>query len=352
MKNKLKELGERAEKIKTQLKTEEATKHSLVLPFIQALGYDIYNPSEVVPEYVADFALKKGEKVDYAILDDGKPVILIECKHWEETLPKHSGQLFRYYSTIPGKKLAILTNGFSYMFFSDLEETNKLDHEPFFTFEITHLKDDHLSEIGKLQKTGLDIGSFLDAAEELKFLAEIKRTIIDELNEPSEKFIKFISQSLFGTIKRISFLTPLIKQAAQQAKEEIIAERFRIAQEVSAKKDEDAKTAALEPEKPKTEVVTTQEEIDFYNIIKAIACEIVSASRISYKDFMTLFGIMLDGKQTQIFCRFVSNTKRKTMSLLYKDKTEEDFNLASMEDVYQYRENILNAIKSYEPHKE
>ena len=49
------------------LLTEEAAKTALVMPFIQALGYDVFNPSEVIPEYTADVGTKKGEKVDYAI---------------------------------------------------------------------------------------------------------------------------------------------------------------------------------------------------------------------------------------------------------------------------------------------
>ncbi len=66
--NAMEVLSERAARLLEQntLTTEEATKHALVLPFIQALGYDVFNPMEVVPEYTADFGLKQGEKVDYA----------------------------------------------------------------------------------------------------------------------------------------------------------------------------------------------------------------------------------------------------------------------------------------------
>ena len=61
-------------------RTEEATKNALVMPFLQVLGYDVFDPLEVVPEYVADVGMKRGEKVDYAILMDGDPIIIIECK--------------------------------------------------------------------------------------------------------------------------------------------------------------------------------------------------------------------------------------------------------------------------------
>ena len=68
------------------LNTEEATKTSLVMPFIQMLGYKIFDPTEVRPEYTADVGTKKGEKVDYALMLDGTPVVLIEAKRHEANL--------------------------------------------------------------------------------------------------------------------------------------------------------------------------------------------------------------------------------------------------------------------------
>ncbi len=53
---------------------------------------------EVVPEFVADIGTKKGEKVDYAILKDSEPVVIIECKHWKERAEAHNSQLHRYYN--------------------------------------------------------------------------------------------------------------------------------------------------------------------------------------------------------------------------------------------------------------
>lgn len=77
---KVNQLKERAVNLRDSLETEEATKNALIMPFLNTLGYDVFNPLEVVPEFVADSRLKKDEKVDYAIMKDGKPIILIECK--------------------------------------------------------------------------------------------------------------------------------------------------------------------------------------------------------------------------------------------------------------------------------
>ena len=103
-----------AEKVPTlidHLETEEATKNALVMPFINALGYDIFNPKEVVPEFIADVGTKKGEKVDYAIMKDGEVIILIECKAAKSDLcDANISQLYRYFA-VTKSRIAILTNG-------------------------------------------------------------------------------------------------------------------------------------------------------------------------------------------------------------------------------------------------
>src|ERR1043165_5481568 len=118
-KNAIKQLGDRVAKMKNQILTEEATKNAFIMPFIQTLGYDVFNPLEVVPEFIADIGIKKGEKVDYAIVRDGHPIILIECKHWSADLDPHNSQLFRYFHTTPAK-FGILTNGIFFRFYTDL----------------------------------------------------------------------------------------------------------------------------------------------------------------------------------------------------------------------------------------
>lgn len=99
----IKQFSERILSLKDTITTEESTKMSLVVPLFQLLGYDVFNPNEFCPEYIADVGIKKGEKVDYAILENGQPNILVECKSCSEQLDKHSSQLFRYFGTSPAK---------------------------------------------------------------------------------------------------------------------------------------------------------------------------------------------------------------------------------------------------------
>ena len=133
------QLSERILSIKPNILTEEATKMSMIIPFFQLLGYDVFNPLEFCPEYTADVGIKKGEKVDYAIIINGDPAILIECKSCTETLDKHSSQLFRYFGTTTAK-FGILTNGVVYRFYTDLDESNKMDLTPFLEIDMDNLK--------------------------------------------------------------------------------------------------------------------------------------------------------------------------------------------------------------------
>ena len=151
LKTKLAELHNRVDNLKDNITTEEATKTAFIMPFIQILGYDIFNPIEVVPEFTADLGTKKGEKVDYAILKDGHPIIIIECKHWKENLNSHSSQLHRYFN-VTKSRFAILTNGIKYEFYTDLEKSNIMDSKPFMEINLDELKEANIKQLVKFQK--------------------------------------------------------------------------------------------------------------------------------------------------------------------------------------------------------
>ena len=90
------ELSKRAQTVQQIAQTEEATKNALVLPFLRALGFDVFDLSQVIPEYTADVGIKKGEKVDYAVQFNGKLQYLIEAKSVNTLLSNSQySQLFR-----------------------------------------------------------------------------------------------------------------------------------------------------------------------------------------------------------------------------------------------------------------
>lgn len=167
------------------------------MPFIQALGYDVFNPLEVMPELVADVGVKKGEKVDYAILQDGKPIILVECKHhaFSPTL-EHASQLYRYFS-VTEARFAVLTNGVTYRFYTDLEKPNTMDGRPFLEVDLLKIQENELVELLKFAKHAFDQENILSLASEMKYVKAIKQHLEQEFSEPSDDFIRLLTARVF-----------------------------------------------------------------------------------------------------------------------------------------------------------
>ena len=217
--NKIKEFCTRIRTLKPKVKTEEATKTAMIMPFFGILGYDVFNPLEFVPEYVADVGIKKGEKVDYAILDKKQcPIILIEAKCCNESLDKHGSQLFRYFSTTSAK-FGILTNGVIYQFYTDLAEQNRMDTKPFLTVNLLNLKDSDIADLYQFKKDIFTIGSVLAKAAELNYNDQIKQFLLKQLEEPDNNFVSYILTDIYAgrrTQKVIEDFRPIVKKAFGQ----------------------------------------------------------------------------------------------------------------------------------------
>lgn len=200
--DKIKALGEKVNQSLESTTTEEALKTAFVLPFISALGYDIFDPTEVIPEFVTDYGTKKGEKVDYCIKKDNSPIIIIECKHWKEDLNNHNSQLFRYF-TVTDVRFAILTNGRIYRFYTDSEYPNRMDDKPFWEFDISNLKDNDIENLKKYNKDNFDTDKMFRNAVDLKYSEKIKKILRREIEKPSDEFIKFFAKRIHnGTVSK------------------------------------------------------------------------------------------------------------------------------------------------------
>lgn len=192
--------------LKKSIHTEESTKTSIVLPFFQLLGYDVFNPLEFLPEFTADTGTKKGEKVDYAILKNNEPIMIIEVKPINTTLStKHINQLFRYF-TVTKASFGILTNGIIYQFYSDLEETNKMDLTPFLEIDFLNLTQDKIKELSKFKKECFNIKGILSSASELKYTSLLKKAIADQFNDPSEQFVRALIKNIYSGVKTQSVI--------------------------------------------------------------------------------------------------------------------------------------------------
>ena len=196
MHDKIKAIAARYLSAKDQIQTEEGTKTSLILPFIAALGYDVFNPLEIVPEFVADIGIKKGEKIDFAVKAGDQVNILIECKWCGSALDhKKISQLFRYFHTCKSH-VGILTNGLQYHFFADVEEENRMDQSPFFTFDIMSFDETHLHELQRFTKQDFDVQSIMAVAKDMKDRAAIKTKLEEYYQQPTDNFVKCILSDL------------------------------------------------------------------------------------------------------------------------------------------------------------
>lgn len=350
--------SQRVKTMKSQILTEEATKTSLVMPFFQTLGYDVFNPNEFTPEYVADVGIKKGEKVDYAILDkSGNPLILVEAKSVHEQLSKHDSQLFRYFGTTTAK-FGILTNGIIYKFFTDLEEANKMDSVPFLEINLESIKDPLIQELKKFTKDQFDLELIKDTASELKYLGLIRNVLRDELTNPSDDFVRYIlDREVYegrNTQAIVDKFRPLVKKSVVQYINDLVNERIQSAldrkepeiENVVPDENQPEDLASTEPEKDESikGIHTTDEEIESWYIVKSILRDKVDTSRITYKDTLTYFGILLDAKVTKWICRVY--LRDKTNLLEIQVGTERiRLPLSSLDEIYQHADKLIQRLE-------
>jgi hypothetical protein len=350
----LEAVAQRVADHREELTTEEATKNAVVMPFIsQVLGYDVFNPSEVVPEFIADVGLKKGEKIDYALRRDGQIQILIEVKRITEALDiKHASQLFRYFHT-SSARIAILTNGQHLWFFTDLDQPNVMDQQPFLRLDLLAIDPYVLPELKKLTKAAFDVDSVVAAAEELKYVGAIKRQIAAEFEQPSEEMVRLLASRVYTgmlTQKVREQFMRLSSKALRQFVNDQVNDRLKTALHGSAPAvapalpDEPDGTSATEP---RDEIETTVEEMDGYHIVRAIALSEIPIERIFCRDTKTYFGILVDDNNRKPVCRLHFNHHQRYIGLLDQDKVETKAPIDRLEDIYLFADQIREAVRRY-----
>lgn len=338
------QFANRVETICPQIKTEEATKNALIMPFIQLLGYDVFNPFEVNPEYIADLGIKKGEKVDYAILIDGKPCILIECKHYEEKLDPHNSQLFRYFH-VSEAKFALLTNGVQFRFYTDLNTPNKMDEKPFFEFDITKIRDNEIAELKKFHKSNFDIDKVTNVASELKFLNEVKTLINREIASPSDELTKYFAKQIHNsaiTAKILEQFQPLVKKAFSLILNESISGSLK-----QALQSEQQNEPTLTETTDKSLINTTEEEVEAFMIIKAILRKDVPIERITMRDAQSYCAILLDDNNRKPIARLYLEGKKWSIQIAADNKEFIRFDILSLDEIYNYSDQLSHAVSLY-----
>jgi len=348
-------LSARISKQISLINTEEATKNAFVMPFIQALGYDIFDPTEVIPEFTADVGSKKGEKVDYAIMTDGKPTILVECKCCDSKLTDvHAGQLRRYFH-VTDARIGVLTNGCKYMFFSDLEEKNIMDDKPFMEIDLLDIDEQLISELKRLSKSTFELDKMLSTANTLKYTREIKNYLESQINAPSHDFVKLILSEVYTGLKTqqvIEQFAPIVKKSLNGVINDHIKNRLNTALSDQSIEENEGDHLTDESDITQQEVddrgiITTEEELEGFMVVKAILREVLDVDRIHHRDTKSYFGILLDDNNRKPICRLHFNTSQKYLGVFGSEKKETKHSIDSLNDLYNFSNEIKAALDIY-----
>lgn len=340
-------------KIRQQIEvinTEEATKTAFVMPFIHnVLGYDVFDPSEVTPEFVCDIGTKKGEKIDYAIMKNNDVQILIECKKIGEPLNiNHASQLFRYFH-VTNARISILTNGQIYRFYTDLDAPNKMDEKPFLEVDLLDIDENVIPELKKLTKSSFDLESIINAAGELKYVSQIKRILHTQLNNPEDDFVKFFASRVYDgmlTQKVRESFQNLTRKAASQYINDQVNERLKSAitgiTPATVETQTETQQSEDDEQKDESEIITTLEELEGFHIVKAITRAVLEAPRITHRVTKSYCGILVDDNNRKPLCRLHFNRTQKYIGLFDLEKNETRHPIATVDDIYSFAD-ILKA---------
>lgn len=345
----LKDFSARIVSLKDTIQTEEATKMSLVVPFFQLLGYDVFNPVEFCPEYTADVGIKKGEKVDYAIMINNEPTILIECKWCGDNLEKHGSQLFRYFSTSPAK-FGILTNGIVYRFYTDLDEANKMDLTPFLEINLQDLREPLVNELKKFSKEAYDKENIFSTASELKYSNSIKDTLRKLFDEPTDDYIRFILNSIYTGQKNqkiVDKFKPIIKKASNGFINDIVNQKISSALTPNDEEQKNETEISETNETATSKIVTTPEELEAFYIVRGILAGTVPIEDVVYRDTESYFGILYKDNNRKPICRINLDKRQKQIMIPDQDKNFKRYYISSLNDLYTYKEKLIESVKLY-----
>lgn len=350
----IEDLAARVRELKPIIETEEATKTAFIIPFISnVLGYDVTDPREVIPEYTADIGVKKGEKVDFAIKSGDDFRFLIECKKIGEPLSlDHANQLVRYFN-VTDTEFAILTNGEVYEFYAQLDAANRMDEKPFMTINLTQVDPRVFSYLEMCTKSKFDSTTIAANAEELKYIAELKKLISSLFREPTQEWVKWLACQVTTrrmTAQNVEIFTSLVKTALSQFLRDETNRRLRSAQDledpspspvadlVAEKGDRSDETAS--------DIVTTDEELEGVGIIRAICCSEVPARDVVIRDAKSYCAVLYKDNNRKPIARLYFDRQIPRIGIFDANKVETPHDLDEIADIYQYSEELRGRVRA------
>lgn len=336
------DLAKRAISAQAVAQTEEATKNAIVMPFLRVLGFDVFDPTQVIPEYVADVGLKKGEKIDYAVKIGDRIEYLVEAKSVSVSLrDAQYSQLFRYFHTCDAN-IGILTNGLQIWFFTDLEAPNKMDATPFFKFDLLAYDENDLKELEKFHKANFSIENIKAAASTLKYLRGAISFIEKQWADPDEAFVRMVAKDFYdGQLRTpvVESLKPIVRRAFS----DLFRQRAKHKIDVAFDGGSEEAMPSVEDKK----IETTEEEMQGFLIVRAIAAEVAPVSRITLRDAQSYCAILCDDNNRKPIIRLHFNGKTKFVTVFREGRDAERHDLDAVEDIYRLSNHIKDVVRTY-----
>jgi hypothetical protein len=300
---------------------EAQTRKFLIEPFFEILNY---SDTDLIPEYNADFGERISQKIDYAIMLNKKETILIEAKkHNSKLTDKEAGQLNGYFANTRNSKVAILTNGIEYKFYSDILENNIIDSKPFFIFNLLNFCETDIEELINFDKRFIKISDIVEKAKENVFSENFEETLFKELVAPSKDFLKIIH-------KNMAYKSKFNEE--NQSKMIKLINSTLLKTLYDRKVIEESKSNSLG-------IITTEVEIQAYHTIRTLLIQNkkITNERISYKDFKNFFNICIDESSKKVICKlYFSDSKMKIVI----DNNE--YNIDHIDDLLKYKNELTN----------
>lgn len=353
-KDQIQQLADNIGKLKDSIATEEATKNAFIMPMIVALGYDVFNPHEVIPEMDCDLT-KRGDKIDYAIMKGEKPVLIMECKHCRQNLDLHDTQLAKYFAA-SNTRFGVLTNGIEYRFYADLEKANIMDKKPFFVVNMLDLSDADMEQLKKFHKSYYDEAEILGTAQEQQITIQIKELLAKNFQSPGDEFTRYFVRCLNNwksTSKLIEQYRPLVKESVESVINDMITDRLKGAMKGGGPQPAPETrngtgglpegVASMDKERG---IVTTQEELDAYNIVRSILRRSIDVSLIKYKDFKSYFVVNLNDSAWAWICRISISSRMKRIGIPSDHYASNEWiQIDSIDDIFKYADRLEEALK-------
>lgn len=295
--------------------TEETTKQALILPLLDILGFSPFDPTRVKAEYGADFpGAKANERVDYALFCHGVPVMFIEAKAYGEKLSNHAQQLSRYFNATPEVAIAAITNGREWRFFTDLNNKNVMDGEPFLSLDFGSLDESLIGRLYRFRHDEFQPDALRTLAEESVYLNAFTAVIGQSLREPDVEFVRYVA-GRSGVQRQlnarfIETITPIVRQAVGRAVSEMVVSGLSakpaplVEPESTEEEEADPYGDHVDPDNPR--IVTTYAERRLLEIVQDILGE---EAEVQGKDTESYFAVLFQGKVNRWLIRYYAEGK-------------------------------------------